>query len=378
MTRLIFIQAGLMAAFNITQASCSQHVQADSRNEAPPPVEVVHQHPGASITVSHPELFPLVTATRYSAVSEIDATGVVSADISRNVPVVSLASGRVVEIDARLGDEVKKGQLLLKLQSSDIAQAFSDYRKAVANEELTQAQLDRASALYSRGAIAAKDVEVAQNSVTTARIDVATTAERLRLLGSELDHPTGTVSVYAPVSGIITDQQIATSGGLQALSGPNPFTISDLSHVWIICDVYENDISQVHLNDSADVHLAAYPDRVLRGKIASIGPVLDSATRTAKVRLEVVNPGFLRLGMFVTTTFHGSKSETHAAVPASAILHLHDRDWVYIPEAGNAFRRVEVESGRIVQRGQQEIVTGLQPGDRVIANALELQNASEQ
>ena len=142
--------------------------------------------------------------------------------------------------------------------------------------------------------------------------------------------------------------------------------------------MYENDISQVHLNESADVHLAAYPDRVLRGKIASIGPVLDSATRTAKVRLEVVNPGFLRLGMFVTTTFHGSKSETHAAVPASAILHLHDRDWVYIPEAGNAFRRVEVDSGRIVQRGQQEIVTGLQPGDRVIANALELQNASEQ
>jgi membrane fusion protein, heavy metal efflux system len=376
--RLIFAQAGLAVIVNLTQAGCGQRAKADWRIEEPPSAEIVHQHEGAFVTVDHAEQFPVVTAVRYGAVSEISATGVVSADISRNVPVISLASGRVVEIDARLGDEVRKGQLLLRLQSSDIAQAFSDYRKAVTNKELTQAQLDRATALYSKGAIAAKDLEVARNADATARVDVETTAERLRLLGSELDHPTGTVNIYAPVSGVITDQQITASGGVQALSGPNPFTISDLSHVWIICDVYENNLSQVHLNESADVHLVAYPNRVLKGIISNIGPVLDAATRAAKVRVEIANPGILRLGMFVSATFHRSTMEAHTAVPASAILHLHDQDWVYVPQGANRFRRVEVEIGRVVPPNWQEILSGVQPGNKVVANALELQNASEQ
>ena len=377
MTRLIVVQA-LAVISSLIQAGCGQRAKADSRMEAPPSAEIVHQHEGAVVTVDHPEQFPVVAVTRYDAVSEISATGVVSADVSRNVPVISLASGRVVEIDARLGDEVRRGQLLLRLQSSDISQAFSDYRKAVKNQELTQSQLDRATALYSKGAIAAKDLEVARNADATARVDAETTAERLRLLGSELDHPTGTVNIYAPVSGVITDQQITAAGGVQALSGPNPFTISDLSHVWIICDVYENYLSRVHLNESAEVHLVAYPNRVMQGRISNIGPLLDPTTRAAKVRLEVANPGILRLGMFVTATFHGSTIEAHAAVPASAILHLHDQDWVYVPQGANAFHRVEVESGRSVPPNSQEIVSGIQPGNKVVANALELQNASEQ
>jgi cobalt-zinc-cadmium efflux system membrane fusion protein len=306
----------------------------------------------------------------------LNVTGVVSADVSRNVPVISLASGRVVEIDARLGDEVNKGQLLFKLRSSDIAQAFSEYRKAVANEQLANVQLDRANALYERGAIAAKDVDVARTAEETAKVDLETTAEHVRVLGSDLNHPTGIVDVYAPVSGVITDQQITGSGGVQALSGPNPFTISDLSHVWIMCDVYENNLPQVHLNEYADIHLVAYPNRVLRGRISNIAPVLDPAIRTAKVRLEVENSGILRLGMFVTATFHGSV-EARAMVPASAILHLHDRAWVYVQQDASTFRRVEVQSGRMVPPGQQEILSGLQPGDRVIVNALDLQNTSE-
>ena len=118
---------------------------------------------------------------------------------------------------------------------------------------------------------------------------------------------------------------------MQALIAPNPFTISDLSHVWIVCDVYENDLPQVHLGEYADIHLNAYPNRVLKGRISNIGPILDPTIRTAKVRLEVENPGLMRIGMFVTATFHGEQQEMHAAVPATAILHLHDRDWVYTP-----------------------------------------------
>jgi cobalt-zinc-cadmium efflux system membrane fusion protein len=186
------------------------------------------------------------------------------------------------------------------------------------------------------------------------------------------------VNIYAPVSGVITDQQITSSAGVQALSSPNPFTISDLSHVWIICDVYENNLPLVHLNELADIHLVAYPSRVLKGRISNIASILDPAIRTAKVRLEVENPGILRPGMFVTAEFHGSTMEVRATVPASAVLHLHDRDWVYIPQSSHAFRRVEVMSGQMVAPGRQEIVSGIRPGDRVVTNALDLQYTADQ
>ena len=253
------------------------------------------------------------------------------------MPVPSLASGRVVEIDARLGDEVKQGQLLFKVRSSDIAGAFADYRKAVKNEQLAKIQLDRAQLLFSNGAVAKSALEIAQNAEDNAKVDVETTSEHLRLLGSDLDHPTGIVEVAAPVSGVITDQQITNAAGVQALTPPNPFTISDVSHVWIVCDVYENDLAQVHLGEYADIRLNAYPDRPLRGRIGNIGQIMDPNLRTAKVRLEVENPGLMRFGMFVTATFHGEGRDRHATVPASAILHLHDRDWVYVPEQGRAF-----------------------------------------
>jgi cobalt-zinc-cadmium efflux system membrane fusion protein len=106
--------------------------------------------------------------------------------------------------------------------------------------------------------------------------------------------------------------------------------------------------------------------------------VLDPTLRTAKVRIEVRNPGVMRVGMFVTATFHGQKSETHAAVPATAILHLHDRDWVYVPSGDKKFRRVEVTSGGTLPNKMQEIVSGVQPGQQVVSNALVLQNTVEQ
>ena len=135
---------------------------------------------------------------------------------------------------------------------------------------------------------------------------------------------------------MITDQQVTNAAGVQGLSSTNPFTISDLSYVWILCDVYENDLSNVRLGDSADVRLNAYPDQAVTGRISNIGPILDPNIRTAKVRLELENPGIMRVGMFATATFYGESKERHAAVPSTAILHLHDREWVYMPEIGRA------------------------------------------
>jgi cobalt-zinc-cadmium efflux system membrane fusion protein len=219
---------------------------------------------------------------------------------------------------------------------------------------------------------------VAEDAEEKAKVDVENTRERLRVLGGDIEHPAAIVDIRAPVSGVITDQQVTNAGGVAGLSSPNPFTISDLSNVWILCDVYENDLASVQLGQSAEIRLNAYPEKVFTGRISNVGPVLDPTLRTAKVRVEVRNPGLMRVGMFVTATFHGQKKEMRASVPASAILHLHDRDWVYVPAGGKKFRRVEVISGSTLPNNQQAIVSGIKPGQQVVSNALVLQNTVEQ
>jgi len=321
----------------------------------------------------------VVTAGEHDTAPELKTTGSVSADVSRNIPVISLASGRIVEIDARLGDSVTKGQLLLKVQSQDIAQAFSDYRQAMADEQLAKAQLERAKILLEKGAIAKKDEEVAEDAEVKAKVTTETTMEHLRVLGADMEHPSSIIEIHAPVSGVITDQQVTAAAGVKTLdNSPNLFTISDLSRVWIICDVYENDMAFVRVGEYADIHLNAYPNVILKGRIQNIAPTMDPNIRTAKVRLEVDNPGLLRFGMFVTAAFHGMQKEMLATVPATAVLHLHDRDWVYSPAGNNQFRRIEVMGGDMLPGGMQEIASGIKPGQQVISNALVLQATVEQ
>ncbi len=347
--------------------------------EAPPPLKVQKVEDRNLFKVDRPDQFALAEAVPHDATSQLRATGTVNPDIARTVPVISIATGRIVEIGARLGDTVKKGQVLLRVQSADITGAYSDYQKAVADEQLTRTQLERAQLLYDKGAISLNDLQVAQDTDAKAKVDVKTTAEKLRVLGSQnLDQPTGIVEIRAPVSGVITDQQVTNAAGVAGLGSPNPFTISDLSYVWILCDVYENDLSNVHLGEKADIVLKAYPDKVFTGTISNIGPVLDPNIRTAKVRIEVRNEGLMRPGMFVTASFHGQKKEARTALPATAILHLHDRDWVYIPEKDSQFRLVAVSAGDMLPGGMQEIVSGLTPGQQVVLNALQFQNTVEQ
>jgi cobalt-zinc-cadmium efflux system membrane fusion protein len=351
---------------------CSS-AQGNAAAEATPPSTVVPDVNVTLFSVDHPEQFPLTAAVAYASAPKLVVTGTVNPDISRNVPVISLATGRVVAIHARLGDTVKKGQLLLSIRSDDVAGGFSDYRKAVADEALARTQLERAKELFDHGAISMNDLQVAQDTQDKAKVDIETMAEHLRLLGNDPDKPNSVVEVTAPIAGVITDQQVTNAAGVQAL-GSNPFTISDLSSVWVVCDVYENDLANVRIGETAEIRLNAYPDKVITGRISNIGAVLDPTIRTAKVRVEVANPGMIRLGMFATATFSGLKKETYTGVPANAILHIHDRDWVYEPAPDHKFRRVEVVSGDALPNNTLEVKSGLAPGQQVVANALILEH----
>ncbi len=358
-------------------AGCNEG-KVDPKAAAPPTATVEPDLDANNFKVDHPEQFPLATATEYKAAPALNVTGVVQPDITRAVPVISLAAGRVVEIKARLGDVVKKGQLLLRVQSNDVSGAYQTYLKAENDERLDRLQLERAQILFEKGAIAKSALETAEDTEGDAKADLNAATEQLRLLGIDKDHPSGIVDIVAPTSGVITDQQVTNASGVQGLSGPNPFTISDLSYVWIVCDVYENDLDAVRVGEYADIRLNAYPSKVFKGRIDNILPVLDPNIRTAKVRLEVANPGTMRVGMFVTATFYGKQPETRAAVPAAAILHLHDRDWVYTPISPGHFKRLGVVTGNMLPNNMQEVVSGIKPGDQVVSNALPLQNTVEQ
>jgi cobalt-zinc-cadmium efflux system membrane fusion protein len=372
------IVAAICLASGSFAVGCNEG-KADPKAEAPPAAQVEHEQDGSVIRIDRPEQFPLATAVEHKAVPALNVTGVVQPDIARAVPVISLAAGRVVEIKARLGDVVKKGQLLLRVRSNDVSAAYQVYLKAVNDERLDRLQLERARDLYAYGATSKGLLEQAEDTEQDAKVDLDTATEQLRLLGVDKDHPSGIVDVVAPISGVVTDQQVTNAAGVQGLPGPNPFMISDLSYVWIMCDVYENDLDAVRLGESADVRLNAYPNKTLKGRIDNIFPILDPSIRTTKVRLEVPNPGqLMRVGMFVTATFYGKAPVLRAAVPASAILHLHDRDWVFVPAEDKTFRRVEITSGIMLPGNMQEVISGIQPGTQVIQSALMFQNTVEQ
>jgi len=354
--------------------------EKDNKAGAPPPAKVEREQDAEGFQVARPEQFPLTAAVERKAVPELNVTGVVNPDVARTVPAISLASGRAVEIKVRLGDTVKKGQLLMKVKSNDISGAYSDYRQASADAALAKTQLDRANVLYEKGAIPKKDLEVAVDVEAKARVVKESAHEKLKNFGvSDTEtHPGGIVNVYAPISGVIIEQNVTAGAGVKSLdASPNLFTIANMDYVWIMCDVYENDLPFVRLGEYADVRLNAYPGKVLKGRIGNIGPILEPANRTAKVRLEMQNPGFMRAGMFVTATFYGQEQDIRAAVPATAVLHLQDRDWVYVPAGEGKFRRVEVKGGKMLPDRMQEL-TGIKPGQKVVTNALALQATAQQ
>jgi cobalt-zinc-cadmium efflux system membrane fusion protein len=366
----------LISIFSLLALDGCRKPPEDKAAEAPPNARVVLFGNAALFSVEHPEQFPLAAAAQHPTTSELVVTGTVAPDVSRNVPVVSLASGRVMAIHTRLGDTVQKGHVLMTIRSDDVSNGYSTYRMAAADEVLARTQYERAKNLYEHGAIALNDLQVAQDTEDKAKIAVETSSEHLRLLGTDPIKQDFMVDILAPSSGVVTDQQVTAGSLVQAYSTPYPFTISDLSSIWVVCDVYENDLATVRMGDTAEIRLNAFPDRMFRGKVSNIGAILDPSLRTAKVRIEVPNPGNIRLGMFARATFRGQTREMHTVVPASAILHMHDRDFVYVPAADNKFRRVEVVGGDLLQDNTslQEVKSGLKPGEQVVTNALVLEH----
>jgi membrane fusion protein, heavy metal efflux system len=366
--RLIWIAA--TAALVAVLASCTRETKAA------PTKEEVAIDPNVFET-DHPELFKTAKIEKRQMPTVLTANGTITPDVNRTIHVTSLGGGRVAELKVKLGDAVQKGQTLLIISSPDLASAFSDYQKAVADEQLSKRGLERAQLLYDKGAIAEKDLQTAQDAEQKALVDVRTTEQRVRVLGGDPAHPSSMLDLRAPISGTIVEQNVAGFEGIKSLDNtPNLFTIADLSQVWVVCDVFENDLGDVHIGDPAEIRLNAFPERILKGTVTDISRVLDPATRTAKVRIVLRNgDGQLRPGMFAVATFRSRKTRPGLVVPGTAVMRLHDKDWIFRHEGNNRYRRVEVQVSGATQDGMQEIRSGVNPDDEVVLNALDFSTA---
>jgi membrane fusion protein, heavy metal efflux system len=355
---LLAILGGAVACSKDTPASTSK-----------PPVTL---DPDVFLT-DQPQLFKTAKAETRALPTQVTANGVVSPDVNRTIHVTSLGGGRVIDLKVKLGDAVSKGQTLLVISSPDLASAMSDYQKAKADEVLSRKALERAQMLFDRGAIAAKDLETAQDTEDKAKVDVETAEHHIQILGADPAHPSPLINLKAPESGTIVEQNVAGFEGVKSLDNtPNLFTIANLAEVWVVCDVFENDLGEVHLGDAAEIRLTAFPDRIFKGKVADISRVLDPNTRSAKVRIVLGNAdGALRPGMYAVATFRSRKLTDRIVVPATAIMRLHDKDWVFRKEGGNRFRKIAVEADGLAPDGMQQIRDGVKPGDELVTNALE-------
>ncbi len=363
-------------------AGC-KHDKPNEAAEAPPSApQVVESGATDSVHIERADRFGLTTASIRQLVSQLNVTGSVSPDVSREIPVLSLANGRVTALHVGLGDMVHKGQLVMEVQSPDVTSAFDSYLKQVNDEHLTAVVLERDKLLFDKGAIAKSQLEIAENGEQDAKADLLAAEQQLRILGVDKNHPGDSVKVFAPATGVVISQNVAAAGaaGITYAGAQGSLTIADLSHVWIIVDVYENDLASVHLGQHADIHINAYPGKTFSGTISDIGATLDPSLRTAKVRIQVQNPGGeLRIGMFATATILGSQARTVITVPENAVLHLHDRAYVFEPTVNaGGFKRVEIQTGRVLDGNAVEVQAGVPAGQQIVANALDLQNTADQ
>ena len=350
-------------------ASCSNETKA-----APTSTEITVD-PNL-YNVGHPDRFKLATAETRNLPTVLIVNGSITPDVNRTIHVTSQGSGRVVDLRVRLGNYVQKGQVLLSIHSADLAAAFSDFQKDQADERLAKKALDRSQLLYSRGALAEKDLQQTEDTEEKAKLDVQNAEQHVRILGGDPAHAGSLLELRAPVSGTIVEQNISGFEGIKSLdNSPNLFTIADLTQVWALCDVYENDLDQIHLGDSAELRLNAYPGKVYRGKIADISRVLDPSTRSAKVRIVLPNrDGSLRPGMFAVARF-SSQSQASVVVPSMAVMRLQDKDWVFRKDGAERFRRVEVHTLGPGPDGMQQIHDGVKAGDELVGNALEFSSS---
>ena len=302
--------------------------------------------------------------------------GVVEPNAYGEVVVTPVASGRVTRVNVQLGAEVRRGQTLAQIYSSELADVQTRYLSAQADLEAAAQQLRRTERLVEIGAASRQELESVRADHTTRATAVQAARSQLVLLGMNagaiktLSAPseiTAITNVPAPIDGVITER--SANIGLNVDPATKLFTVVDLSTVWVVGDLYERDFRRIQVGTAANITTAAYPDTVLRGKVSYIDPEVNPETRTARVRVEMRNPDRrLRLGMFADMEMNEADEVRVVLVPKDAVQTLGDRTVIYVVDANQQGQFVEREVTVGNTSGENvEVLAGVKPGEVVVA-----------
>jgi cobalt-zinc-cadmium efflux system membrane fusion protein len=318
-------------------------------------------------------------AARTSAIPEyLDLPAHIEADPTRVVHVFAPAGGRIVEMKVRPWDRVEKGQTLAMLESSDLARAVADYHKALADHQVKQKALARSQDLLEHKAISEKDYEQAQGDAQQSQAEVEAGREQVRVFGMDPDHASTQLLVKAPRAGVVLDIGAAPGEFSQALSAPAPLaTIADITSVWAVGDIYEQDLSAAKSGEEAQVNLNAYPEQHWAGRVSVVSDAVDPATRTLHVRVVLPNEGArIKPGMFGAIRILRSSAQG-ILVPMSAVIREGNDAYVFVGKGNGHFERRAVKIGR-TQDGSIEILSGVTAGETIVSEGTLLLRAAGQ
>jgi cobalt-zinc-cadmium efflux system membrane fusion protein len=307
-------------------------------------------------------------AARTTAIPEyLDLPAHIEADPTRVVHVFAPAGGRIVEMKVRPWDRVEKGQTLATLESSDLARAVADYHKALADHQVKQKALVRAQDLLEHKAISERDYEQAQGDAQQSQAEVEAAREQVQVFGMDPDHASTQLLVKAPRSGVVLDVGAALGEFSQALSAPAPLaTIADITSVWAVGDIYEQDLASARSGEVAQVTLNAYPNQHWAGRVGVVSDAVDPATRTLRVRVVLANDGGrIKPGMFGAIRILRSSAQG-ILVPAAAVVREGNDAYVFVGKGSGRFERRAVKIGRTLD-GSIEILSGVNAGETIVS-----------
>ncbi len=363
------LASGVLLAILALLAACnSASSNGDGKQASDPNTPALFSIPQEQ--ASHVQVMTVAPTT---LTRSLRLTGSVAYNNFHSTPVITQVGGPISRIVAIPGQKVRRGEPLAYIASPDYSQLRSGYLKAKDNLNLAAKGYARAQDLYQHHAIAERDLEAAQSAQVQAEADVASSAAALKVMGiSDPDaliaKPSSPeVPVLAPISGEIVEQLISPGQVIQA-GATQCFTISDMSNVWVLVNVYQKDLPYIRVGDPVEISTESYPD-VFHGRISYIAAALDPNTRTLQARIETANPGEkLKKDMYVNASVNAGEARNAIAVPDAAVLRDSENEpFVYAEQAPNQFGRRSVKLGDS-QKGQTQITDGLKPGDRIVAD----------
>jgi cobalt-zinc-cadmium efflux system membrane fusion protein len=355
-----FINAGLFAVL-LAFSNCTHKEEVNKPEENLPKGEV-------RLTTEQTQILGIDTAKLVNDESELALTGKVGFDEDKVTKVYPLASGSVTKVNVSLGDHVERGKELAILRSSEINDMQSQHDVAVSALNVAKKNLDIAKELYKTNVYSEKDLLNAENDYKKASSDVNKVKQQLDIYRANPNKNDAEYRILAPIDGYIVEKNISEGMQVRSDAGSNVFTVSYINTVWVIADVYENDLAKVKEGDEVEVTTVAYPDKIFKGTVKLISSLLDPTTKTAKIRVVLDNKdGMLKPEMFAIVKVHNKTPDKVISIPSKALVFDNSQFYVMVVKGNNTFERRPVELLR--NTGEQAFIKkGLQKGERIVTD----------